>query len=144
MSQPPSVIGLDIGKARVGVARALWPDGIAVPLTVLDNDSALGPELKRLAEEEGSVIIVAGLPRSLNGGETAQTAYTLEVVEKLKRDLAQTIYLQDEAATSLKAEAELGARKKPYSKKDIDSLSAVYILEDFLAAHPKGRGIIDA
>jgi RNase H-fold protein (predicted Holliday junction resolvase) len=41
--------------------------------------------------------------------------------------------MQDEAATSRQAESELQARGKPYSKEDIDALSATYILEDFIS-----------
>jgi RNase H-fold protein (predicted Holliday junction resolvase) len=46
----------------------------------------------------------------------------------------------DEAVTSTRAEAELQSRRKPYAKEDIDMLSAVYILEDFLREHPEGKG----
>jgi RNase H-fold protein (predicted Holliday junction resolvase) len=45
------------------------------------------------------------------------------------------VALQDEALTSKHAEAELTSAKKHFSKADIDALSAVYILEDYLKEH---------
>ena len=128
------ILGLDIGKKRIGVAKANWPLGIPAPLTVLDNDDGLIDELKRLIAKENVVIIVAGYPRSLDGNMTAQTAFTQDFVNRLRQTLPVQIELQDEAATSIKAEAELKAKGRPFSKSDIDSLSAVYILEDFLNA----------
>ncbi len=138
MDKPTSVLGLDIGGVRIGVARALWPDGIAERLGVLSNDNLLVDNLTKLVSEHNVALIVAGIPRSMDGNETVQTRETLRLVDTLKLALKLPIYLQDEAATSLKAEAELKAAQKPYSKGDIDALSAVYILQDFIAEHPGG------
>jgi putative Holliday junction resolvase len=134
-----SILGLDIGKVRIGVAKAYWPFGIPAPLTVLNNDHNLVDALKRLIAEENVAFMVAGCPRSLHGNKTAQTAFTLDLVDQLRRTLPVQIKLQDEAATSIKAEAELKAKGRPFSKSDIDSLSAVYILEDFLSEHRRGK-----
>ena len=130
-----SILGLDIGKMRIGVAKAYWPYGVPTPLTALNNDHNLVDALKRLIAEENVAFIVAGYPRSLNGNETAQTAFTQDVVDRLRQTLPVQIKLQDEAVTSIKAEAELKSKGRPFSKSDIDSLSAVYILEDFLSEH---------
>lgn len=141
MNQTSSILGLDIGSVRVGVSRAVWPDGIPVRLTVLTNDSDLSLNLAKLAEQENAGIVVAGLPRSLEGNETNQTKATLELIERLRVELKLPIYLQDEAATSLKAEAELKTSGKAYLKEDIDALSAIYILEDFINEHPGGSNL---
>ena len=138
MNQPASILGLDIGSVRVGVSRAVWPDGIPVRLTVLTNDADLSLNLASLAEKENTSLMVAGLPRSLEGNDTSQTKTTLAQIEQLRADLKMPIYLQDEAATSLKAEAELKTSGKDYAKEDIDALSAVYILDDFISEHPGG------
>ncbi|MCL4357977.1 Holliday junction resolvase RuvX [Patescibacteria group bacterium] len=130
-----SILGLDIGKMRIGVAKAYWPHGVPAPLTALNNDHNLVDALKRLIAEENVAFIVAGYPRSLNSNETAQTAFTQDVVDRLRQTLPVQIKLQDEAVTSIKAESELKSKGRPFSKSDIDSLSAVYILEDFLSEH---------
>jgi putative Holliday junction resolvase len=136
-----SVLGLDIGNVRIGVARASWPDGIPTRLTVLANDATLSSKLAQLVTSENSVFLVAGLPRSLEGRETDQTRLTRTLVDSLRQELKLPIYLQDEAGTSLKAEAELRSTNKNYLKSDIDQLSAVYILEDFMNDHKGGKNL---
>ncbi len=142
MNHNTSVLGLDIGKARVGVAKAIWPDGIASPFSVLANDPKLIDNLRVIVAQENVTIIVAGLPRSLKGEDTNQTRYSKKLADELGEKLKLKIYFQDEAVTSLKAEEELKSTGRAYSKSDIDVLSAVYILEDFLKDHQsKGTGL---
>ncbi len=136
-----SVLGLDIGNVRIGVARASWPDGIPTKLTVLTNDLNLSGELAKLVASENAILLVAGLPRTLEGKETNQTRLTLTLVDKLRQELKLPIYLQDEAGTSLKAEEELRTNNRTYLKSDIDQLSAVYILEDFMSEHKGGKNL---
>ncbi len=141
MDQAVYILGLDIGSVRIGVAKSLWPDGIPTKVSVLPNDDRFKDNLKELIDELNAKFIVAGLPRSLNGNETEQTRLITKFVDDLKQTINVPIYLQDEAATSIKAEEELKANNKDYSKADIDALSAVYILEDFISAHPKGENL---
>lgn len=126
------ILGLDIGSTRIGVASSRFPGGIPTPMTVLSNDDELCDNLATLIKENNVSLIVAGVPRSLSGNATSQTEYTYQVIERLRQQLPVKIYEQDEAVTSLHAEEELKSRKEPYSRSDIDSLSAVYILEDFM------------
>ena len=72
------------------------------------------------------------MPRGLDGQRTEQTIYTENFVQELKSHLKLPVYTQDEAVTSRKAEEELTKRGKQYTKEDIDSLAATYILDDFL------------
>lgn len=126
------VLGLDYGSKRVGVALSN-PAGFGTPIVTLDNSENLVAEIKNLAENNSVAKIVVGLPRDLNGNETAHTASAREFAVRLKEGLAIPVYLMDEAATSLEAEARLKAGKKAYKKGDIDALAAALILEDFLA-----------
>lgn len=141
MDHAASILGLDIGSVRIGVSRALWPDGIPEPLVVLRNDESLLTNLQQLVNDQNAKYIVAGNPRSLGGQDTDQTRYTVELVNALQGRLQVKILFQDESATSLKAEEELKGRGRPYSKEDIDLLSAVYILEDFLNSHKNGKDL---
>ncbi len=89
--------------------------------------------LQTICTERAVSQLVAGLPRGLDGQETAQTAYARNFAEAISQQLQLPVYYQDEAVTSRQAEAELQARGKPYAKGDIDALAATYILEDYLA-----------
>lgn len=126
-----SVIALDYGERRVGVAVASTIARIASPLTTLDNNADLVANIKQLVESENAGTLVVGYPRAMDGQTTSQTEAVVKFIEKLK-GLGVPIETQDESLTSVRAEAELNARKKDYIKADIDSLAATYILEDYL------------
>jgi putative Holliday junction resolvase len=128
----PTVLALDVGGARIGVAKADAELKFASPLTTLLHDDTIWQQLSDLVEECNVQTVVVGLPRGLQGQETAQTAICRQFAKNLSEQLKIAVELQDEATTSVKAEAELRSRGKPYEKADIDALAATYILEDYL------------
>jgi putative Holliday junction resolvase len=127
-----SVLALDVGNARVGVAVASLVARLPRPLTTLKNDDSIFEEILRLASAEDAGVVVVGLPRGLDGQHTKQTVYAEDFAEELKQHVGLPVQMQDEAVTSKQAEAELKARGKEFDKGDIDALAATYILEDFL------------
>lgn len=131
-----TIIALDVGGQRIGVAIANSIARIASPFVTLTNTDQVLSEIQRLVKTENVQTVVVGLPRGLNGQETEQTATTRSFVSSLEEALAFPIVFQDEALTSQKAEKELTERGKPFSKGDIDALAATYILEDYLAENP--------
>lgn len=134
MPQTPnsSILALDVGAGRIGIALASRIARIAHPYGVLANDEQFIELLSQLVLKEDVDLIVVGLPRGLEGQETAQTKSVRAFVEALQERLALPVHFQDEALTSRQAEAELNARGKIYQKGDIDALAATYILEDYL------------
>lgn len=129
---PKSILALDVGEKRIGVARAGLEARLAQPLTTLDHNDNIWQTLAKLIGEQQVDTVVVGLPRGLDGQETAQTGVVRVFAAALEQRLKVAVYLQDEAVTSAQAEAELAARGKPYQKGDIDALAATYILEDYL------------
>jgi putative Holliday junction resolvase len=127
------ILALDVGDVRIGVAMADAELKFANPLTTLTNDEHIWDALGALIQENQVQTVVVGLPRSLQGHDTAQTQICRLFAQSLSERLQIGVVLQDEAATSVKAEAELRSRKKPYEKADIDALAATYILEDYLS-----------
>lgn len=130
-----SVLALDVGAKRIGVAIANAAARIASPLTTLDATQTSWEDIARLVDEHHASALCIGLPRGLEGQETAQTRAVQAFADEIQKKVQVAVYLQDEAVTSRQAEAELEARGKPYSKGDIDALAATYILEDFLQDH---------
>ena len=128
----PKILALDVGGVRIGVAMADAELKFANPLTTLINNEAIWDSLAGLIKENQVQTVVVGLPRSLQGHETAQTQICRDFAETASERLQIAVALQDEAATSVKAETELRSRNKPYEKADIDALAATYILEDYL------------
>lgn len=129
-------IGLDVGRARTGFARGSSAARLAEALPTVPTNEAL-KTLKDLVAK-GVDGVVVGLPRSLNGEETDQTAWVRDWVDVAKKEIGATFYWQDEALTSKLAEAEAikGGRLQ-----DADSLAARIILQDFLDS-PKDMRVI--
>lgn len=131
MPESQQLLGLDVGDARIGIARASTMARIAQPLSVITVDGSELTQLKQLIEAEGVTKLVVGLPRSLSGNETEQTRKTRKFIERLKT-LGLPIIIQDEANTSNLAESALRHRKKGYDKADIDMVAASIILQQYL------------
>lgn len=126
-----TLLALDVGERRIGVAVADSSIKIAVAYDTIDVD---GTELDKLAHiialEEPSILVV-GYPRNQQGEPTQQTAFVEQFVARLGTIDAEIVY-QDESLTSVKAEEYLNRQKKPYQKSDVDALAASFILQDYL------------
>lgn len=127
-----AILALDVGEVRIGVALADAELRFPNPLTTLDNNAKVWEKLGKLIDDNEVKTVVIGLPRGLDGQETAQTQSTRSFIAEFRANFTVPIETQDEALTSVKAEAELEARGKPYKKTDVDALAATYILEDYL------------
>lgn len=133
-----SILALDVGGKRIGVAVASMEARLPHPLITLEWDDTFFPALQNIIESEAAGAIVVGFPRGMQGQHTAQTEAVETFTQKLREHVALPIHMQDEALTSKHAEAELRAKGRPYDKAAIDALAATYILEDFLGEH---RGV---
>ena len=64
-------LGIDVGRARVGVARC-DPDGLlATPVETVVRDDASIARISALADETGAFEILVGLPLNMRGEDTA-------------------------------------------------------------------------
>ncbi len=121
-------LGLDVGHKRIGVARASALAMLAEPLKTIATADGLA-KLEEIIKDRSAGAIVVGLPRNLNGDDTAQTEWVRDWVQKAQQKVQLPFYWQDEALTSAVAEAEVRANKQP---RDIDALAAAILLQDFL------------
>ncbi len=125
-------LGLDVGAARIGVARVSAAARIPEPLITLQNDKDFTDKLRNLINEYGADLLIVGLPRNMSGGETDQTRLTREFSKKVLEPLNVPIVFQDETLTSIAAESRPEALKKKYGS---DALAAVEILMDYIRIH---------
>lgn len=129
-----TLIGLDVGEKRIGVSVADTGVRIAIPFTTIEVD---GNEIQAITEivlKESAGIVVVGYPRNQAGEATTQTNYVENFAKQLENLDAKLVF-QDESLTSVMAEQQLIAHKKPYVKADIDSHAAAIILQDYLEAN---------
>jgi len=100
------------------------------------SDKALLQDLLRMVREESVTAVVLGVPRLLDGKETTMTRRILAFGEKLEAALKPVpLYRQDESLSSFEAEERMKSSPRYNFKVDprqIDSLAAVIILEDFI------------
>ena len=128
-----SVLSLDVGTKRIGVAIADTSVTIATPFTTVEVDGTELETIKKIISDQSVEKVVVGYPRNQAGDATEQTAISEAFGDKLQ-DIVEVVY-QDESVTSVAAEDLLIASGKPYSKGDIDSLAASIILQDYLEIH---------
>lgn len=133
-NEEKSYIGLDVGERRIGVARVHSFAGIAEPLPLIEVEKAdVQQTIISLVVEHQADGIVVGLPRGLDGQETAQTQYCRQFAEELAQSTIVPVYLIDEAGTSKLADARI--RDTPGISRD--SMAAAILLEDFVQFQDK-------
>lgn len=132
-----SILALDVGDARIGVARANLLARIPEAIGVVAMNDEAPAAIKALLDKHDADTIVVGLPRNMSGEETAQTAKVRAFAERLQNEIGVKVAFQDESLTSVQAETTLDEGKKAYNKGDVDALAATYILQDYLSTLEK-------
>lgn len=130
-----TLLGLDVGERRIGVALADTVGKIASPLTTLIVDGTELLRLQALLLEHKITDIIIGLPRNQRGEETAQSQLIRQFAKQRLEALRLPISFQDESVTSVVAEQRLQHRKKSYDKAAIDAEAAAIILQDYIEVH---------
>jgi putative Holliday junction resolvase len=122
------VLALDYGSARCGCAVSDPTGVLATPLEPVSSPASrrgVG-RLRALVAELEAQLVVVGLPLSLSGGDSAQTAETRAFAAKLERSLPVPVELYDERFTTRLAERSGGRANE-------DSRAAAHLLESWLA-----------
>ena len=137
---PGTILGLDPGERRIGVAMAVPGGGMALPLTVLD---ATGDWAAALAELVAGIVV--GLPISLSGSEGAAAARAREFAAGVGERLGLPVHLVDERLSTVaagRALAEAGARGRRAGRKSgaVDRSAAAVILQAWLDSKAGGAG----
>lgn len=144
-----TLLGLDVGERRIGVAIAELDATVARPLVTLrrDRDPAVdAAALQTLIDRHDVDAIVVGLPYEAAGQEGSQAAATRAWVEAIRPHLVPgpSITFQDERRSSHLAETRLGPMKRGRSggpptraqrdayRSRVDREAAAIILQDAL------------
>ncbi len=132
------ILGLDLGRRRVGVALS-DPDGlIAQPFEQFEPRGRrdLVETVARLVEEREVERVVVGLPTRLDGTAGEQARRTEAVVEALREALAVPVAVWDERFSTRRAERSLreAGLKAPRRKARRDMVAATFILQAYLDA----------
>ena len=125
-------LGLDYGKARVGLAVGDDETNVAVSKGVLEglSQNKLIEKIKALVNLEKIDRVIIGLPVNMEGKETEMTKEVKLFVEKLRSNIDNPIQTIDERLTSQMADNLLKEDKAKKGKQDI--VAAQIILQTYL------------
>ncbi len=135
-----TILGIDPGSRRVGVAVSDAGGSIAFPLTVLerkDNDAYID-ELADLARLRKADEIVVGLPTRLDGTEGPEAVEAIRIAGLLKNKLGVPVHMLDERFTTRIAQGSLRANNVNSRKQKpmVDKVAATLLLQSYLDANP--------
>lgn len=125
-----NILALDVGDSRVGVAIANPIARLPRPLVILENNQNIFDRLKSLIAEQSVGTVVVGLPRNMQGEETAQSQASRQFGKKLEDSTGQPVIFADESLSTRRAEEY--ARKIKREHKYLDDIAACFILEEYL------------
>jgi putative Holliday junction resolvase len=127
-------LGIDVGRARVGVARCDPHGMLATPVETLARQEDPVANIRRLVDEYEAVEVIVGLPLALSGAETASTADSRDIAEQLAAALVVPVRLVDERLTTVSAARGLreAGRTAKNSRSVVDQAAAVILLQHAL------------
>jgi putative Holliday junction resolvase len=129
------VLALDYGSARCGCAVSDPTGVLATPIEPVPQPASRRglSRLRALVSEFEIERVIVGLPLSLSGGDSAQTAETRSFAALVGGELGVPVELVDERFTTRLAE-QAGGRASE------DSRAAAHLLEGWLAARERASG----
>lgn len=145
------ILGVDYGRARVGLAIADPETRLARPLDTLERVNR-NEDMRRLREtvrEHGVKQIVVGLPLHLDGSQGEMAEEAARFAQRLRKQIGVPVEMVDERLTSWEAERLLeetqgrvlhkknaAPGRKMQTKQGkvtVDAVAAAVILKDYLA-----------
>ncbi len=130
------VLGLDLGRRRIGVALSDPTGLLAQPLEVIERTSKeqILRILKGLVLEWEIERIIIGYPRQMSGEVGEEAKWVANYAEKLSQELDLPVLLWDERLSTVSAERVLKERhwKEERQRGWVDAVAAAVILQDYL------------
>ena len=139
------IAAFDVGDKRIGVAFSDPFGDYAVPSDTYFRTGDFRRDVRSLcaiAEARGVRTVVVGLPLNEDGTESVQSEKTRRFAAALEK-AGLAVVFEDERYTTRAAQGDLltmgVSRRKDKKKKQVDSIAAAYILENYLAKIKKGE-----
>lgn len=130
-----TILGLDIGEKRTGVAISNNVSSICTPLEYINSNNNFLQQISKIISEKNIDTIIIGLPKLLSGKEGKRAKISRKISKEIQSEYNSIkVILWDERLTTKQAEKYLleTIPNKRKIKDKIDSASAVLILENYL------------
>jgi putative Holliday junction resolvase len=127
-------LGLDFGRARIGVAISDELQMLAHPLETIPANEEPASRVAEIVHEKQVDHVVAGIPRQMNGQIGTAAIEALEFVEKLRAILPCPVVTWDERLTTVAAHRALrdAGKKTRDTRAYVDQVAAQMILQTYL------------
>ncbi len=135
-----TILGLDIGEKRTGVAISNNVSSICTPLEYINSNNNFLQQISKIISEKNIDTIIIGLPKLLSGKEGKRAKISRKISKEIQSEYNSIkVILWDERLTTKQAEKYLleTIPNKRKIKDKIDSASAVLILENYLETKGK-------
>ncbi|ORM66374.1 Holliday junction resolvase RuvX [Pantoea rodasii] len=134
-----TLLGFDFGTTSIGVAVGQQLTGTARALTAIKAQDGI-PNwnlIEKLLKEWQPNYVVVGLPLNMDGTEQPLTDRARKFANRLHGRFGVRVEMQDERLSTVEARADLFERGgfRALQKGQVDSQSAVIILEDWFDTH---------
>jgi putative Holliday junction resolvase len=128
------ILGLDFGRARIGVAISDELQMLAHPLETIPANQEPASRVAEIVREKQVDHVVAGIPRQMNGQIGTAATEVLEFVEKLRAILPCPVVTWDERLTTVAAHRALrdAGKKTRDTRGYVDQVAAQMILQTYL------------
>lgn len=124
------VLGIDYGEKRIGLAISDESQTLARELDILPPKQ-FWASINQLISNQEIKLIVLGWPLNMDGQETQKTKEVAEFRSQLEKSSGLPVETADERLSSKMAESISG------SKKNLDSLAAQILLQNYLDKNKK-------
>jgi len=128
------ILGIDFGRARIGVAISDELRFLAHPLETIPANKDSVKRIAEIVRDRKIDKVVVGVPRHMSGevGKAAQDA--LEFVGKLRAQLPCVVDTWDERLTTVAANRALSdaGKKSRQTRNIVDQVAAQMILQGYL------------
>ena len=121
---PPTILAVDYGKKRIGLAVSFGT--LAEPVGIITNDEAWLVNLKRVIDEYQVKQILVGVSE----GKSAKKARVLG--DKIAEFTQLPIYYVDETLSTKTATQKLADAGKKIDQKNLDHFAAAEFLQEWL------------
>jgi putative Holliday junction resolvase len=128
------ILGIDFGRARIGVAISDELRLLAHPLETIPANKDSRKRIAEIVRERKIDKVVVGVPRHMSGEIGTAANEALEFVAKLRAQLPCPVETWDERLTTVAANRALrdAGKKTRQTRKFVDQVAAQMILQGYL------------
>jgi putative Holliday junction resolvase len=130
------ILGIDLGKARIGVAVSDELGMLAHPVETIPATGNAAKRIAEIASEKDVERVVIGLPRHMNGTMGVGATDAMTFAKTLQGQLKCEVVTWDERLTTVAASRAMreSGRKSRDSRGVVDQVAAQMILQSYLDA----------